>query len=304
MNTLRIMRGIAIATLLCCAHAARPQDVAQKTFPAAEDAVVALVEAAAGGNEANLHAIFGPGADKILSSGDPVMDLRNREVFLVAYAEDASLMKVSPTRSVLYIGNEGWPFPVPLQKQGAAWRFDTPAGVQEILIRRIGRNELSTIDVCQVYVAAQQEYALGAHGAQSAGAYAQRIASSPGKHDGLYWHSDEDDKQSPLGEFAAEAAAEGYHHTDDHASPFHGYLFRILTGEGPKGGGHSYIVNGQMRNGFALLAYPAAYGVSGVMSFIVNQDGVVYQSDLGPNTAAVAADITSYDPTSAWSKVD
>lgn len=304
MNTVRIVRAIAIATLLCCAHTALPQDVPQKTFPAAEDAVVALVEAAAAGNEATLHAIFGPGADKILSSGDPVMDLRNREVFLVAYAEDASLMKVSPTRSVLYIGNEGWPFPVPLQKQGAAWRFDTPAGVQEILVRRIGRNELSTIDVCRVYIAAQQEYAVSAHDDQAAGVYAQRIASSPGKHDGLYWHSDEDDKQSPLGEFAAEAAAEGYHHTDDHASPFHGYLFRILSGEGPKGGGHSYIVNGQMRGGFALIAYPAAYGVSGVMSFIVNQDGVVYQSDLGANTPAVAADTTWYNPTSAWSKVD
>jgi hypothetical protein len=303
MNTLGFMRGIAIVAILSCPHSARPEDDSQRTFASAEDAVVALVEAAELANEKDLRAIFGPGADKILSSGDPVVDLRNREVFLVAYAEDASLMTLSPTRSILYIGNEDWPFPVPLVKDGAAWRFDTAAGAQEILIRRIGHNELSTIGVCHVYVAAQQEYVVSAHDSQSAGAYAQRIASTRGKHDGLYWQSEEDE-QSPLGEFAAEAAAEGYRHTDKHALPFHGYIFRILTGEGSKSGGHSYVVNGQMRSGFALIAYPAAYGVSGVMSFIVNQDGVVYQSDLGPNTAAVAAGITWYNPTSAWSKVD
>ena len=240
-------------------------------------------------------------------SGDPVMDQRSREVFLVAYGERAALMEDGPTRRMLYIGNEDWPFPIPLVKDGQTWRFDTAAGAQEILARRIGRNELSTIKVCQVYVDAQNEYAAAPHDFQPSGVYAQRFLSSPGKHDGLYWRSEGFEDQSPLGQFAADAAAEGYHRTPGHSAggpaPFHGYLFRILSAEGSAESPRSYIVDGQMRKGFALVAYPAEYGVSGMMSFIVNQDGLVYEKDLGADTAAVAVKISRYDPADGWNQV-
>jgi hypothetical protein len=303
MNISSIMRGFSVAALLWCGQNVCAQDAQQKAFSSPEDAVVALVDAAATGNTGELRTLFGPDGDKVLFSGDPVMDKRNREVFVVAYAEQATLLTSSPIRRILYIGNEDWPFPIPLVKVGEVWRFDTTAGAQEILVRRIGRNELSTIGVCLVYVAAQREYAALPHDLKPMGAYAQKIASSPGKHDGLYWKSEDPEKLSPLGEFAAKAAAEGYRHTEGQPTPFHGYFFRILTREGSHDNARSYIVNGQMRDGFALIAYPAAYGVSGVASFIVNQDGVVYEQDLGPKTAALAADISQYDPASGWTEV-
>jgi hypothetical protein len=297
------MRGFSVAALLWCGQSVRAQDAQQKAFSSPEDAVVALVDAAATGNTGELRSLFGPHGDKVIFSGDPVMDKRNREVFLVAYAEQAGLMTASPTSRILYIGNEEWPFPIPLVKVGEAWRFDTAAGAREILVRRIGRNELSTIGVCLVYVAAQREYAALPHDSQPMGAYAQKIASSPGKHDGLYWKSEDPEELSPLGEFAATAAAEGYRHTKWQRTPFHGYFFRILTREVSHDNPRNYIDNGQMRDGFALIAYPAAYGVSGVMSFIVNQDGVVYEQDLGPKTAALAADISWYESGSGWTEV-
>jgi hypothetical protein len=300
MNISSVMRGFSVAALLWCGQSVCAQDSQQKAFSSPEDAVVALVAAVATGNTGELRTLFGPDGDKVLFSGDPVMDKRNREVFLVAYAEQAGLMTSSPTSRILYIGNENWPFPIPLVKVGEVWRFDTAAGAQEILLRRIGRNELSTIAVCLVYVAAQREYAALPHDLKPTGAYAQKIASSPGKQDGLYWKSEDPEGLSPLGEFAAKAAAEGYRHTDGQPTPFHGYFFRILTREGSHDNTRSYIVNGQMRDGFALIAYPAAYGVSGIASFIVNQDGVVYEQDLGPKTAALAADISQYDPASGW----
>jgi hypothetical protein len=307
MKTTSIIPVFAAATLLCCGHTALAQDVTQKTFATPEDAVVALVDAAATANTNELRAIFGPDGDKIVQSGDPVMDHRNREVFLVAYGERGSLMEDGPARRILYIGNEDWPFPIPLVKEGSTWRFDTAAGAQEILARRIGRNELSTIKVCQVYVDAQNEYAAAPHDFQASGAYAQKFVSSFGKHDGLYWRSEGFENQSPLGEFAADAAAEGYRGTPGQPAagpvPFHGYLYRILTADGPADNRRSYIVNGQMRKGFALIAYPAEYGVSGVMSFIVNQDDRVYEKDLGADTAAVAAKISRYDPADGWNQV-
>ncbi len=303
MNISSIMRGFSVAALLWSGQNVTAQDAQQKTFSSPEDAVVALVDAAATGNTDELRTLFGPDGDKVLFSGDPVMDKRNREVFLVAYAERGGLMSSSPTGRILYIGNEDWPFPIPLVKVGGVWRFDTAAGAQEILVRRIGRNELSTIEVCRVYVAAQREYAAQPHDLKPMGAYAKKIASSPGKHDGLYWKPENPEELSPLGEFAAKAAAEGYRRTDGQPTPFHGYFFRILTQEGSRDNARSYIVNGQMRDGFALIAYPAAYAVSGVMSFIVNQDGVVYEQDLGSQTAALAADIGRYDPATGWTEV-
>lgn len=305
MNISSLIARFAASALVLCCFGAVAEPLQQKTFTTPEDAVVAFVDAAVAGNTQELLALFGPEGQKVLISGDPVMDQRNREVFLVAYAERAALMAVSPTRRILYIGYEDWPLPIPLVKEGKTWRFDTAAGAQEILYRRIGRNELNTIDVAQVYVDAQQEYAAQARDGKPAGAYAQRIASTPGKHDGLFWKSDDSEELSPLGEFAAGAAAQGYRGTDQQPTPFHGYIYRTLTAQGKSatGGERNYIVNGEMRNGFALIAYPAAYRVSGVMTFIVDQDGVVYQKDLGAETLKIAADMSRFDPDPSWRKV-
>lgn len=305
MNTSSIMRRFAVVAFLCCGLSAFAQNAKQKTFATPEDAVVAVVDAAKAGNTNELLAIFGTGGEKLLSSGDAVMDQRNREVFLVAYAERAALMAAGPARRILYIGNEDWPFPIPLVKEGQAWRFDTAAGAQEILFRRIGRNELSTIRVCQTFVEAQKEYAATGHDGKPTGLFAQKFASTPGKRDGLYWKSKDPEELSPLGEFAAEAASEGYRRAEGQPTPFHGYFFRILNAQGKsaKRGARSYIVNGEMRDGFALIAFPAVYRVSGVMTLLVNQDGVVYQKDLGSETAKIAAEITQFDPNSGWEKV-
>src|SRR5271167_2576896 len=309
MKISRITTSIAVTALLGCGSVLAqnaPPKVQQQTFTTPEDAVVALVDANKSGDLNALRAVFGAAGEKLLDSGDPVIDQRGREVFLVAYMEKAALMTVSPTGAVLYVGNEEWPFPIPLVKQGQAWHFDTAAGAQEILYRRIGRNELTTIRVCQAYVDAQQEYASQAHDGKSAGIYAQRIASTPGKHDGLYWKSDDPEQLSPLGEFAAEAAAEGYRNLKGQPAAYHGYIFRILTGEADsaKAGTGSYIADGEMRGGFALLAIPAVHGSSGVMSFMVNQAGVVYEKDLGPNTATLAAKINQFKLDSGWRKAE
>jgi hypothetical protein len=297
--------SIAMAVSLCCGQSASAQAVKQKTFATPEDAVVALVDSDKAADADALRALFGTEWETVLASGDTVMDQRNREVFLIAYAEQAMLMAVSPNRSILYIGYEQWPFPIPLVKEGQAWRFDTSAGAQEIRFRRIGRNELTTIQVCRAFVDAQQEYAAQGHDGKSAGAYAQKIASTPGRQDGLYWQSSDVEQLSPLGEFAAAAAVEGYQHVEGQPAAFHGYYFRILTGEisSDKHATASYIVNGEMRGGFALIAIPAAYRSSGVMSFIVNQSGAVYEKDLGPKTPAIAAAITQFKIDSSWKKV-
>jgi hypothetical protein len=302
-----IMTIIAVTALLGCGAVLAqnaPPKVQQLTFATPEDAVVALVDSNKSGDLNALRALFGPEGEKIVESGDPVRDQHGREVFVVAYMEKAALLTVSPTREVLYIGNEEWPFPIPLVKEGQAWRFDTAAGAQEILYRRIGRNELTTIRVCQAFVDAQQEYAAQAHDGKPAGIYAQRIASTPGKHDGLYWKSEDPDQLSPLGELAAEAAAEGYRNVKGQPPAYHGYNFRILTGEGNSAKSGSYIVNGEMRGGFAVLATPAIYGSSGVMSFMVNQKGVVYEKDLGMDTATVAAKIEQFKLEPGWRKVE
>ena len=301
-----IARRFVIAAVLLAPLSAFSQNAGQKTFPTPEDAVVAAVDAAKASNTSELAAIFGAEGEKVLFSGDPVMDQRSREVFLVAYAERAALKADGPARRILYVGYEDWPFPIPLVKEGQVWRFDTSAGAQEILYRRIGRNELSTIGVCRTLVEAQKEYAAVGRDGKSAGIYAQKLASTPGKHDGLYWKSEDPEELSPLGEFAAEAAAEGYRRPEEgQPTPFHGYLFRSLNSQGKsaKHGARSYIVKGEMRDGFALIAFPAAYGVSGVMTFIVNQDGVVYEKDLGSETSKIAAEIKEFEPDSSWQKI-
>lgn len=298
------MRYLAILSLVAMiACGGSPENTGQKTFATPEDAVVAVVDAARAGNKAELSAIFGPEGEKILSSGDPVMDQNAVRTFVAAYDERAQLSEENGNR-ILLIGNEEWPFPIPVTKDGAKWRFDTEAGADEVLFRRIGRNELNTIEACRTYAAAQQEYAKKAHDGKAAGAYAQKFASTPGKQDGLYWQVGASEEPSPLGDLFAKAAALGYH-AGDKPVPFYGYYFRILTSQGDNAGGgaRDYMERGEMRGGFALIAVPAEYGNSGIMTFMVNQDGVVFQKDLGADTEKIAAGISVFDPDPTWTKV-
>jgi hypothetical protein len=290
-----------------------PEHQNQKAFASPESAVEALAAATRKGDTAEMSAIFGPEGQEILSSGDPVADRMNREVFVVALGEgwkleDAGKDSGGKDSRELIAGDEQWPFPIPLVKEREGWRFDTAAGKQEVLARRIGRNELAAIGVCRTYVLAQKQYASQGHDGKPAGSYAQKVKSEPGRHDGLYWATTRPgDKASPLGEFAATATSEGYSTSStERVRPFHGYFFRILTQQGKDapGGARSYVVNGEMKDGFALIAYPAEYGNSGIMTFIVNQDGVVYETDLGKETSKLAGAVTAYNPDETFRRVE
>ncbi|MDH4064486.1 MAG: DUF2950 domain-containing protein [Acidobacteriota bacterium] len=294
---------VALAALPGCGQAEKPG--AQQTFATAEDAVVALVDAARANDRAQLLAILGPDGETLLSSGDDVADQQTREVFLAAYLEQAHLT-AEGDRTILNVGREEWPLPIPLVTDGTTWRFDTAAGLEEVLFRRIGRNELTAMNLCRTFVDAQKEYASKGRDGKSEGVYAQKFASDPGTHDGLYWPSDDPDDMSPLGELAAEAASEGYSASSGTPTPFHGYYFRILKGRGASapGGAKDYVVGDEMRDGFALIAYPAAYQSSGVMTFMVDDTGTTYQKDLGPDTATLATAISVFDPDSSWEKAE
>jgi hypothetical protein len=297
----KLFCGLFLAVAVFVANYTAAQTSPQETFPTAEDAVVAMVDALKANNVEKLVAIFGPEARDVMSSGDAVADQRGRDLFVAAYFERSSLSD-GATSKTLYIGSEEWPFPIPLVKGAGGWRFDTAAGIEEIRYRRIGRNELATIRACEAYVAAQKEYAQKGHDSKAAGAYARKLASEPGKQDGLFWKVNPGEDPSPLGELAAEAASEGYTRATGKPTPFRGYFFRILTaqGAGAKGGAKSYLVNGEMRNGFAMVAFPAEYGNSGVMTFIVNQDGVVFEKDLGEETAKLAGEMKEYNADNTW----
>ncbi len=279
----------------------------QRAFQSPEKAAAALAAAAKAGDTASLEAIFGPDARRVLSSGDPVADRRQRQVFAVALDEGWTLEKAEGGTRELIIGHEQWPFPIPLVKDSHGWWFDTAAGEQEVLARRIGRNELAAMGALRAYVFAQREYAADGHDGHPSGIYAQKIRSEPGRQDGLYWEAGPNQKTSPLGEFAAGAAAEGYGAQPVKGpSPYHGYFFRILTRQGKDatGGAKNYIANGYMTQGFAMIAHPAQYGNSGIMTFLVGPDGVVYESDLGEGTAQIAGAINEYSPDKRWSRVD
>jgi len=297
----------SLIVMFCAASACAKKEVAptQKTFTAAEDAVVALVDAVKANDSAQIMSILGPDGQKILSSGDEVADQQARELFLIAYAEKAELSQEGD-RTILSIGAEEWPMPIPLVKDGNNWRFDTAAGLEEVLYRRIGGNELSIIQLCRAYIDAQKEYASKGHDGKPKGLYASRYLSTAGKHDGLYWQSEDPNDKSPFGELAAEAAAEGYTKSDSKPQPFRGYYFRILTGRGSSapGGALDYLVNGEMKKGFAMIAFPAEYKNSGVMTFIVDDMGATYQKDLGTDTAKAAAAISTFAPDSSWEKVE
>jgi len=278
------------------------QQHGQKTFSSSEEASNALVMAAQGNDERTMIEILGSDAKQIVSSGDDAEDAENRANFVNKYKEMHRLVKESATTTVLYIGGENWPTPIPLVNKGKAWYFDTEAGEKEILYRRVGRNELSAIQICQQLVVAEKEY-YSNHNNE----YSQRIFSDKGQHNGLYWTSAGWEPQSPIGPLVASAMAKNQaDRPGETATPFRGYYFQIITrqGKNASGGVKDYIVDGKMTGGFAFLAYPAEYRSSGVMTFIVNQDGTVLQKDLGPRTDAVAKAINGYNPNSTWVKVE
>jgi len=287
-------------------RATATQGSAPRTFATPEDAVRALTAAVSAGNLDELLAIFGPGGRELIASSDAVTARHNREVFTVAIAEGWRLVDEDTGTKTLIVGNEGWPFPVPLVKQANSWQFDSAAGKEEVLVRRIGRNELAVIAVCRVYVAAQRRYAQQPHDQKPAGLFATTFRSAPGKQNGLYWPAAHGQPESPLGDLVAQASAEGWKlGTKPEPTPFHGYYFKILTMQGAAapGGAKSYLVKGDLSGGFALIAWPSQYDATGIMTFSVNQDGIVYEADLGTKTAAQAAGMTAYNPDAAWQKV-
>ena len=276
----------------------------QRSFASPDEAASALVQVVRAHDKPKVTAIIGPGADQWMSSGDAVADRAAGEGFVAAYDQKHAIVPDGDARAKLTIGADDWPFAFPLVKVDGRWRFDTAAGKDEMLARRIGRNELDVIDVMLAIVDAQREYASADRDRNGALEYARKFASSAGKQDGLYWPTKAGEPQSPLGPLVVRATGEGYAKQKG-PTPYHGYHFRMLKGQGPgaSGGALDYVVRGRMIGGFAAIAYPAKYGSSGVMTFIVNHDGVVYQKDLGPQTATRAAAITKFDPGQGWTAV-
>jgi hypothetical protein len=297
----RNVRLLAALAVFAGLSLVAPSAQAQQTFTSPDDAANALAAAVKSGMKPDLLKLLGADGEDIIDSGDDVADADARAKFLSAYDARHSL-KVDGRRASLIIGADDFPFPIPLIHNKTGWEFDTAEGRQEILYRRIGRNELDAIQTSLAFVDAENEYAEKDRG-DGVGAYAQKIVSSPGKKDGLYWPSDSND--SPLGELAAEASGEGYKPSGE-PRPYHGYYYHILTQQGASapGGAMSYIVKGKMIGGFALIAYPAEHGNSGVMTFVVNHAGVVYQKDLGAQTEVIAKRVKSFDPDQTWKKVE
>jgi hypothetical protein len=293
--------AVAILLTLCFPSRSIAQQPGQKTFPSAEDAINALFTAAQSNDEKAMLEILGPDGKYIVSSGDDAEDAETRANFVKKYEEMHRLVKEPDGTTTLYVGAENWPTPIPLLNKGNAWYFDTKAGKHEILYRRIGRNEMSAIRVCQELVAAEKEYSA------QRGEYAQKIFSDEGQHNGLYWKPADGEPQSPVGPLVAAAFTESI--ATSRAStptPYHGYHYRILTRQGKNvpGGAKNYIVSGKMTGGVAFLAYPAEYRSSGVMTFIVSEDGMVRQKDLGKGTDALAKAMKEYNPDSSWQKAE
>ena len=296
---------VALFFALACAGSALAAETKQKAFATPEEAVKELIAAVKAGDAKAMQAILGPGSREIVSSGDAAADKAGRERFAKSFDEANKLDKAGDTKAVLSIGKDAWPFPVPVVKDAAGWRFDAKAGKEEILNRRIGRNELSVIQALQAYVDAQREYYLRNPAGDKLLQYAQKIASTQGKRDGLYFPTKAGEKPSPLGPLVDSARAEGYKKGEGGKPvPFHGYHFRILKGQGAdaKGGAYDYVASGKMIGGFAMIAWPATYDNSGVMTFMVNHDGVVYEKDLGPETAAAVQKIAKFNPDKTWKR--
>lgn len=292
----------AAATLALGLTLAAPLALAQERFATPEEAVNALVGAARADDAKAFIRVLGRGATDIIDSGDSVSDMQTRRAFLTAYDAKHRVEIANGKTATLLIGQDDWPLPIPLMEQGGSWQFDTATGRREILYRRIGRNELAAIMASLAYVDAQNDYAEMDSKSGGMGLYAQKIASTPGKKDGLYWPSKAGEAESPLGAFVAEASRSGKVGAGE---PFHGYYYRILTRQGPAapGGEYNYVVRGKMIGGFAMVAWPAVYGNSGVMTFVVNKDGDVFQKDLGDRTDRIASGMAAFNPDQTWKKV-
>ena len=302
---IRVFAAAVLCMILAFSGLQAEAAAKQKGFASAEEAVKVAVTAARNNDDKELIAIFGPSSKDLLFSGDAVEDKQRRERFLKAFDEKNSLVS-EEGGMILVVGANDWPFPIPLVKKGEVWSFDTIKGREEILNRRIGENELSTIQTMLAIVDAQREYAMKDLDGDGILEYAEKFRSDAGKKDGLFWVTKEGEEPSPLGDLVAGARAEGYTKagTKDKPMPLHGYYFRLLKAQGKNaaGGAFDYVVKGQMIGGFAVIASPAKYGNSGVMTFLVNHDGVVYQKDLGKNTEKAAKAIKKFDPDKTWVK--
>ena len=302
---------LVLAAMVVSGCAKRAPGAEHLSFDTPEAAVVALVAAAEKHDVQELGRLLGPGTGDLLSSGDDVADRAEREGFLKRYRARHRLVTGGPDDIVLQVGEDDWPLPIPLVRGQGKWRFDGAAVADELVLRRIGANELRTIDVMRGFVAAQQEYAAAGHDGAAPGVYAKNFRSTPGQHDGLYWEVAPGEPPSPAGPFLAAAAEEGYalksasEEPRGTRTPYHGYVYRMLVSQGAaaNGGARDYLVSGKLTGGFAMLAVPEVYGASGVMSFIVNQDGVVWQRDLGEHTAQLAAEIQRFDPDRSWTPI-
>jgi hypothetical protein len=310
--TRRLLRALTaiLALAMLVAAAAVPRAgaaaAAQKHFATPEEAVQALVAAAKADDSKALLAVLGPDATRVVSSGDTVADREGRERFVQSYEEKHSIAQSDEAHAVLQTGKDDWPMPIPLVKDAAGWRFDTKAGEREILDRRIGRNELATIQACLAYVDAQREYYERDPDKSGLLHYAQRIVSAKGQRDGLYFETKDGEPESPLGSLFASAKAAGYlKGQPGKPAPYHGYYYRVLKAQGPhaSGGAYDYLARGKLMGGFALVVYLATWGSSGVMTFVVNHDGVVFEKDLGPKSAALAQAMTKFDPDETWKQV-
>ncbi|HEY3705917.1 MAG TPA: DUF2950 domain-containing protein [Terracidiphilus sp.] len=296
---------LAAAVLVLSFHqpGVRAQSSGEKTFASPGDAVLGLYTAVKKGDNATLDAIFGSQSAKILHTGDDVADKNAIDKFLRQYEQMHRVVIEPDQTATLYVGAANWPMPIALARNsGGQWYFDTGRGLQEMLYRRIGANEVDAIEVLHTLIGAQKEYASAPHDDGKTKQYAARLFSEEGKHNGLYWKTADNEAPSPIGPLLADASDEGYRRKQGQPNPFHGYIFRMLTRQGAsaKGGAHDYMTNGVLTRGVAFVAYPAEYRNSGVMTFIVNQDDVVYEKDLGSDTARLAAAVTEYNPDNTW----
>jgi len=307
--TIRLLFLVSVVLLAACKKSENPEKPAVKVFASPDDAASAMIAAAKSGDKDAVFAIFGPDSKGLISSGDPVQDKNAVNAFVEGYGVMHRWRVMADGSQTLLVGADNFPFAIPLKKNAdGTWFFDTAAGKEEVLNRRIGRNELAIIDVCNAVADAEADYYAAPHDGQKAKQFAVKFISDPGKQNGLYWKTAEGQPQSPLGPLAAFATAEGYgaNPKPEGHNAFHGYYFRMLKGQSDKapGGAKDYVTDGKMTGGFAFVAYPAEHGNSGVMTFMMNQDGVLLQKDLGKNTTETATAMTLFDPDSSWTIVE
>jgi DUF2950 family protein len=294
---------LLVGTVLVALPSCRREPASARTFNSPEEAVKALASAVTTEKVEDVLQIFGPDGKNLIDTSDPASARRGRQVFTAAFTERWKLLDRDGGGKTLVIGNEEWPFPVPLIQTPQGWHFDAALGNEEVITRRIGRNELAVIEICQTYVVSQRRYARTAHDGKRPGLFAAAFRSDPGKQNGLYWAVQKGEPRSPLGDLLAEAADPARLKSDAaKPPPFYGYYFKILTAQGPSaaGGARNYVVNGELSDGYALVAWPAQYDSTGIMTFIVNQDGIVREKDLGPESDAAARGMTAFDPDASW----